>query len=59
VISSEEDLERIKIPDYFWGQVFLQPENNHLSAIEICIKALKDHPDWRLSIQLHKILGIK
>jgi len=54
VISKEEDLKRILIPNLFWGQVFLQPENNRSSAIQICIKALKLHPDWRLSLQLQK-----
>jgi len=59
VISTKEDLKKAEIPDYFWGQVFLQPENNNPKSIELCLEALKEQPEWRLSLQIHKILGIK
>lgn len=59
VVSEEEDLERIQIPNYYWGKTYLQPNSNHPKAIEICLEALKEHPNWALSLQIHKILGVK
>lgn len=59
VINEESDLERIQVPDSYWGQVFLQPMNNNPAAVNLCLDALKEHPRWRLSMQIHKILGVK
>ena len=57
IVSEKSDLNRIKMPDFYWGRTFLQPNNNDPEAIKICLDALKEHPDWSLSLQIHKIIG--
>lgn len=42
-------------PIYEPGEAILQPPH----ALEECIEYIKQHPTWRLSIQLHKIIGIQ
>ena len=59
VVSTIEDIGRIQIPPFYWGQTFLQPNDNNHAAVEVCLEVLKRHPDWRLSLQIHKILGVK
>jgi 7-carboxy-7-deazaguanine synthase len=43
--------------------VFLQPRNNVLSIdkgnLKFCIDAVAEHPNLRLSVQMHKILGVQ
>jgi len=56
VIANEADLQRIK--DY-GGYTLLQPCHNQPAAIGLCLLALKEHPDWRLSLQLHKIIKVR
>ncbi len=46
-----------------YGHVFLQPIN-HIHSIDEankqkCMDILSSHPDWRLSVQLHKYLGLR
>lgn len=59
VISAKEDLERIRIHPSYRGVTILQPNNNDKEAIQICLKALEEHPTWRLGLQIHKIIGVK
>lgn len=44
------------------GFIYIQPVNliDDVSKdnIQRCIKLLRRHPDWRLSVQLHKLLGV-
>lgn len=58
VIATLEDLKHVAYPSHFWGQVFLQPMNNDPVAVNLCLEALKEHPRWRLSLQIHKIIGV-
>jgi len=58
VVAEEADLRRVQYPKCFWGQVFLQPESNKPEAVAICLAALKERPEWRLSLQIHKIIGV-
>jgi len=58
VIAEEADLQRVQYPSYFRGQVFLQPCNNDPEAVGLCLEALKGHPGWCLSLQIHKIIGV-
>ena len=59
VISDKSDLERVQIPDHYWGKTYLQPNDNRPEAVQICLKALEEHSEWALSLQLHKIIGVK
>lgn len=42
----------------FETEIFLQPQNNEPEAIALCLEALREHPDWRLSLQIHKLIGV-
>lgn len=54
VIRSEEDLKRVE--DH--PLVYLQPVDNDPEAIKICVEAVLKNPEWRLSLQIHKLIGI-
>lgn len=55
VITTVEDLETVR-----WGQkVYLQPNSSVQEAREICIRAVLNHPEWRLSAQVHRLLQIQ
>ncbi len=36
----------------------VQPMSCSRRATELCLRALMDHPEWRLSLQTHKMLGV-
>jgi len=59
IVDEKADLDRIKIPNFYWGKTFLQPNNNDPRATKICLEVLKEHPDWALSLQIHKIIGVR
>lgn len=46
---------------YFLSPIYEPSEaiSTPLRALEECIEYIKQHPIWRLSIQLHKIIGIR
>ena len=42
---------------------FLQPcyeenEENRNANMQVCVEAVKSHPNWRLSLQIHRVLNI-
>lgn len=43
--------------------VWLQPINNELGIrpdnLHLCLELLRDHPGWRLSPQVHKLIGVR
>lgn len=43
---------------YFLSPVFTS--NSHITAenINYCVEMIKEHPEWRLSIQMHKLINI-
>lgn len=49
------------VPDYVEdrAEIFLQPCDNDPANIAWCIRLLEEHPSWRLSLQLHKIIAIR
>lgn len=54
VISRPEDLELVR-----WGRrIYLQPNCHIPSARPICVEAVLRNPEWRLSMQIHKILDL-
>lgn len=40
-------------------QLYLQPESNKQENIDLCLNLLKNHPSARLSVQLHKLIGVR
>ena len=50
------------LPDaqsYFLSPVFTNDEKTTKANIDYCVNQIKQHPEWRLSIQLHKLIGIE
>ena len=37
---------------------FVQPQDGSEGAVEACVLYVKGHPEWRLSLQTHKLVGI-
>ena len=61
VVYPQEDLDPEKFSDLDFENFFIQPmdskelESNVAKSIKFCM----DNPKWRLSLQTHKILGIR
>ena len=61
VVYPQEDLDPDKFSDLDFENFFIQPmdskelESNVAKSIKFCM----DNPKWRLSLQTHKILGIR
>lgn len=59
--SIETFVELIKLDGY--GEIYLQPVNSLTSvdkeSLQLCLQFLQQHPEWRLSVQLHKLLGLQ
>jgi len=61
VVYPQEDLDPEKFSDLDFENFFIQPmdskelESNIAKSIKFCM----DNPKWRLSLQTHKILGIR
>ena len=61
VVYPQEDLDPDKFSDLDFENFFIQPmdskelESNIAKSIKFCM----DNPKWRLSLQTHKILGIR
>lgn len=57
------DLEKVPNEVKEHDLVYLQPINEEFSVnrdnLETCIKLLSDHPNWRLSTQMHKIWCVR
>ncbi len=41
-----------------WLRISLQPMSTSTKATELCLEALMTHPDWFLSLQTHKLIGV-
>lgn len=55
VIQDKSDFERI-------GQrenVFLQPVDNDMEIAKLCVQKILKNPGWRLSLQIHKLIGVR
>jgi 7-carboxy-7-deazaguanine synthase (Cx14CxxC type) len=49
-----QDLEHLKF-DHF----YLQPRDNSSAHTSDCLDYIRRHPQWRLSVQVHKYIGIR
>lgn len=38
---------------------YLQPEWSHKESLDLIFEYVKQHPDWRISLQTHKLLGVQ
>lgn len=54
-----EDLQKYYLYENEKTQIYLQPEGNKQENIDLCVKLVKQHPNARLSVQLHKLINIK
>ena len=44
---------------YFLSPVFTENPAETKANIDYCVKQVKQHPEWRLSLQMHKWIGIE
>jgi organic radical activating enzyme len=44
---------------YFLSPVFSENSASTKSNIAYCVEQIKQHPEWRLSLQIHKLIGIE
>lgn len=44
---------------YFLSPVFTSDKKTTQSNIDYCVEQIKQHPGWRLSLQVHKLIGIE
>ena len=55
VICDESDFDRIE----YEAGVYLQPVDNNMEIARLCVEKILKNPGWRLSLQLHKLLGVR
>lgn len=44
---------------YDSSQLFVQPQHGATAALENCLLFIKNNPKWRLSLQTHKLIGVR
>ncbi len=44
---------------YFLSPIFEEDEEKTHNNIRYCVEQVKQHPHWRLSVQMHKLIGIE
>ncbi len=61
VVYPQKDLDPAKYLGYKFKHYFLQPLDNHQAKNNMSktIEYILKNPEWRISIQSHKILGLK
>ena len=47
-----------KAEHYFLSPVFTKNHEETMANIEYCVQQVKQNPQWRLSLQMHKLIGI-
>jgi len=60
----DSDFDPLKLPQIpEWQRVFIQPVNGMMAVdrqnLKKCLDLLKIYPHWRLSTQLHKLIGVR
>jgi len=48
-----------KADNYFLSPIFTENQAETKANIDYCVKQVKQHPEWRLSLQVHKWIGIE
>ena len=55
IIQDKSDFERIGQKE----NVFLQPVDNDVEIAKLCVEKILENKGWRLSLQIHKLIGVK
>ena len=50
--------EIIKAKHRFLQPCFVEDEDQRKTNMKACVEAVKAHPNWRLSLQIHRVLNI-
>ena len=61
VIYLGQDLTQYEIIDAkhrFLQPCFVEDEEQRKANMQACVETVKSHPNWRLSLQIHRILNI-
>jgi len=59
-------LDEIEAQSWRWGRLYLQPRDNSflegnidIDSVSICCSICLERPKWRLSLQTHKLIGLR
>jgi len=57
----DDDFDFSVVPDVVKGGpiIYIQPENNKSENVQKCMEALKGKPNWKLSLQVQKLIGVE
>jgi 7-carboxy-7-deazaguanine synthase len=58
VVTDETDIQRALEGDWPDVPVFLQPVDNDPKVTKLCVQTILRHPHLRLSMQVHKLIGV-
>ena len=58
VVRDENDVDRALRGDWPDVPVYLQPVDNDPKVTELCVRTILEHPHIRLSVQVHKWIGV-
>jgi 7-carboxy-7-deazaguanine synthase len=59
VVRDQGDIQRALDGDWQDVPVYLQPVSNYREATELCVQTILHHPHLRLSMQVHKLIGLR
>ena len=62
VVFLGQDLSQydaIEAQHRFLQPCFVEDEEQRKANLQACVEAVKSHPNWRLSLQIHRVLGIR
>lgn len=59
VVDSPEILKRAKAYEQWGSYHSVQPQSNREDMTRLCVEFVKQNPNWHLSMQLHKFIGIE
>ncbi|GHT74472.1 7-carboxy-7-deazaguanine synthase [Bacteroidia bacterium] len=57
IIPNQKSLPEARF--YFLSPVFTDDKTTTKANIDYCVEQIKQHPEWCLSLQIHKLIGIE
>ena len=60
IVLPQMGMDPLALQDQEFEHRFVQPMDgtNYQASLESCISFCRNHPNWRLSLQTHKVMGI-
>ena len=58
VVFPQRELRPADVEHLHFKHFFLQPRDNSAEHTRACLEYIREHPQWRLSVQIHKYIGV-